>query len=412
MSLTRKNLMHKVKTAVTTAGALAMMALQLNYTNNWVQQTLNPSSMQTAFRESTKVPINGWRQEIDRVNISTVADIVRYEQYTGIMDLKKIVVTPDSFVRMHPIMLFSHSTFSHTGFANPLTNTVEINAKMERATVRHELKHIKTYATIRKHPEFLNRYTALAKDRSGQSQYRNIAEAVARWTLLADLLPPEEEHSCQSKGFITCYASQNALEDIAELATIVEEESMIKVTYGNKKSVDQLLDENSAIRKKIELLQEYQIIPREFFASRDLEKLYREALLVTRYYISYNYEKAQIYLDASKKFLKTYPTSAYISNIHATRADIYNRIGHRLDGSSETAILPKINQDAMKEWKQAAPYQNTSTQYAVLGAMEEAYFRAGLDNQRKACRDAKESLQFDHIKPIDIQKFLKERGVL
>lgn len=255
-----KKIAHK-----TLQAALAFHAFtQFNYCAQGDQD----SEQREEFEKEFGFPVQGFQKNVEGTegNLSKIAAAAEKERLEKPFALTSIRVSSDNYLQKSIFgqleYLIIKGGEAYDGINYPFMGRIYLDDRFAASTVHHEIKHAKTDEVLRHHPEFEEKWKALATDKDGDSLYSGYSgRFFSRVRLIGDLIDHDAPSIVENEalGFTTAYSRVHYYEDIAVLSEEAEKDYLvdqfIKYLYEQK---------NEKFIAKINLLQEYGLIPAEF----------------------------------------------------------------------------------------------------------------------------------------------------
>ncbi|VVB78853.1 Uncharacterised protein [uncultured archaeon] len=302
--------------------ALAHGATQINYTANDFVNYDNPSQMRRDFQKQFDFPIKGFEEDIEEQpkDIMGIAEVVQREKQTKNFQLRNMRIESNNYLKRSLAEQFGDIfTIGYSGWY--FGEKIGITKKAGQKTLTHEIKHAKTFDIIRDHPEFLDKWKALAKDENGNSLYRgDVVTACKRVRGLEKLfrdLPRPVNY--EKSGFVSNYARSNVYEDIAETCEMAELDPCIETyLFGvSPNPHNNAIPKNEKVVAKIKLAEEYGLIPPGFMEYSELKRLFPKALGAVEN--GSGTKTAEEFLEKSRAFLDKHPNSVYECELRVNR---------------------------------------------------------------------------------------------
>ena len=322
------------------------------YNNN------HPTPFRQEFQQRFGFPINGTLENVENSysTISNIIEVLKKEHFEMEPGIRKIEVRNPDFWNQSLIQQIGQKLFVYSSYGDPITLSIEIEKFTSKETLHHEIKHIKTYQIIKKHPEFLSRWIAWTTSQDGKNQYRcsNWLSYAIHRLKLSRLFRTQPSDDCAVQGFVSEYASEFVYEDIAELCSQAEETPALFWVFIYKKP-------NSKIIGKIKLAQEYKLIPPEFSEFVLLENNYFDCFEFLSS-LTLNSKNIDEFMSQSQEFLIKHPCSVYEPGIRERRGYIL--------------MLQKEYNRAVEEYKMAlkSPFKNSAYLSIALSHLGACYF--------------------------------------
>jgi hypothetical protein len=351
--------------------------------NNTVHEYF-PSAVRQEFKQQFNVTINGWLQDVEAnpILLHNLIAALSKEQAQGELPIRTITIEPtgegvwhkhpgsaiSSFFRKNLLAKLGLLVDAYSGWCNPLTANITIMRNTTEQVITHEIKHARTFTNphYRQLSEQWSRLTRQqgqayqhqdwmpwAFSRVGsteQQHYATCPQPLGTEMLFGEVRHQLEAqlHLCMLKenlkrGFSAADASTIVFEDIADASADAE---VLAAEH-----LDLLLQ--SPMMEKLQLAQQYGLIPREFLAYAALGSQNNDAE----------------FMRQSTAFLKQYPRTTYEAQIRLRRGNIHSA-GFLFRGNN--ALPP-----AIEEWKQgmAASLLPKDTYLGTLEQIANAYER-------------------------------------
>lgn len=366
---------------------------------NWINDSVNvlwPSKQRAEFEQEYGISIKGWKGDVEEQNyaLSFAAEVVDKEQREKPFQLCSISFESENYLKKNFINQARYLfTTEHSGYY--LLNRITLRFP-NLSVLHHEIKHAKTFEIIEKHPEFIEKWKALAFDENGNSQYLNRLEQVCSKAKILNKLVMEKYSDSEQNikfGFVTNYARTNLYEDVAEVCELAER------PFGDELKKNQ----NPIIAAKIKLAEEYALIPREFSEYVALKELFEDA--ISSFGFHTNLEESQSFIEKSEQFLRNHPNSVYEISIRSNRGKIFEKESPEL---------------AIKEWKQGLTAQfKEHLDYAIiLKYIAQAYSKLNAPEKSQLYDNAYQEFHRRlknndvHISKRGVNDFLQSHGEL
>lgn len=375
---------------------LLHLGTQAHYCANCIDNKVDPSKERYYLEEEFDILINGYREDVENSNggLSAIAETLHKERLEKPFRVNSLEFIPESYFKKDIL----HQTVSLTSGNSGYQVAGFIGLKVNYlAGICHEIKHAKTDEILELHPEFKDRWISFAVDDNGKSLY--IYESRLKSVLFrikgleSSAIPkdfPSEENT--KLGFVSSYARRDYYEDIAELCETAEisPSSFYGWLYE---------DESPGIKGKVQLAQEYGLIPKEFSEFVKLRHQYLEASKDEEY---------QSFLKESEEFLKIYPKSVYTIILRNLRGrTIQQYLGSTIDNRIEKAI---------QEFKLGlnAPFKDSYEYQTALDSISRLYSQIGFEEKAGLYKEAelkyKEGYKNNNIQIVinGVNYFLRE----
>lgn len=373
---------------------------QAHYCANRVDNAFSPSEERAAFEQEFDIPILGYKEDVETSNgsagnISVIVEALHKERLEKPVGIISFEFVPESYFKKDIIHQIVNLTVDE-GSGYQTKGFIGLNDSSYLGVIHHEIKHAKTDEILELYPEFRDRWIGLAADDNGKSLYTyesRLKRVLFRIKGLESSAIPKEFPSEENTklGFVSSYARRDYYEDIAELCGMAETSpsSFYGWLYQN---------ESPGIKGKVELAQEYGLIPREFPEFVRLHHQYLEA--------SQDYEYHS-FLKESEEFLKTSPESVYTINLRNLRGKTFQLYLDFIDNRLEKAI---------QEFKFGlnAPFKDSNEYLAALNSISRLYSKIGLEEKAELYKKAelkyKEGYKNNNVKIVinGVNDFLRK----
>ena len=404
----------KIATTIST-GILALHLLtQTNHSLNNLYHHFLPDKQRQEFVREFGFPLKGFDSDISGymgTGLYTIGDVIYKEMLERPFSLSSLSIrSPNYFKESIFDQIGYIITTDNGGYYDPITGAIVVEDGSPSA-LHHEIKHRKTFEIDKIHPEFLERWKNLAKRKNGESIYKPGLEQIClRFRLLNKLVDnPSNYEENNRYGFVSDYARTNVYEDIAELCEKVES---ISIQGGLSELFDYSPKTHQNLRPKIQLAQEYGLIPREFEDFMVLTLKYRNLHGENGYYDKSGAEEFLKNLDA---FAKKHPRSVYTADLREAKAGVYQ---------SMLALKDVKDKDGQKKliglYKDVllSPYKDRVAYGVSLTRLKDLYRNLGDINKYEiyAKADTLHSERFFGgfmmLSKEGVNDFLKEKGEL
>jgi len=367
---------------------------------NYCVQGNQDSAQRTEFEKEFGFPVQGFPRNVEGTegNLSKIAAAVEKERLERPFGLTSIRVSSDNYLQKSIFGQLEYIIIkggeAYDGINYPFMGRIYLSDGFAASTVNHEIKHAKTDDIICSNPEFEEKWKALATDKDGNSLYSGYSGLVfSRVRLIGDFIDHDAPSITENEalGFTTVYSRVHFYEDIAVLSEEAERDYLvdqfIKYLYEQK---------NEKFIAKINLLQEYGLIPAEF-----------TEYIGVRQKIKNNQKDdgpLEEIFEVSDEFLGKYPHSVYEIVLRKIRGDALN-----LGARGEEAIFEyKLGLTSI--------YKDNEFYPAILGNVSHCY--AGLRNKEMAAVYEKAKEKYDagwkgndvKIAVHGVNDFLQENG--
>ncbi|MBI5803912.1 hypothetical protein HY450_01575 [Candidatus Pacearchaeota archaeon] len=327
-----------------------------------------PSKEREAFRQEFGFPIRGWESDIvgeDKRGFSNFVQVVHKERMEKPFDITSLTIEPKEFYKksgFQQILQTFSSGYSGNYFLDKIGVVGKIEPLTSTATLHHECKHAKTSEILREHPEFRERWEELAKDKNGKSlYYTNFEYVCSRFAGLDTLVEAKKKNNEEDdkEGFVSNYARTSFAEDVAELG---EEAEVNPWRFYHWLFGDSA---NPTIKGKVELAQEFGIIPREFSEFVRLQRIMSQDINYGPETYTVNANKAKKFMEESEVFLSKNVKSIYEGEVRVDRGYIMMKC---LGENHYT------NEEVAEEYKKVLTSEFKSFEYAnALSNLAEVY---------------------------------------
>jgi len=304
------------------------LATQTYHTARALYYTAYPTEIRRSFAEKFGFPLQGY--DIEETNSAAqIAAVLHKEKMEMDFSLDAIYIRSFSYLQK-PI---HEQFFSMVGTGNGgycYNKFVVLQSPVWEGTVHHEIKHAKAYAIWAAHPEFIEKWEALAKGKNGQSLYLSPQED---WCYdykgLRNFVREQNKKEDEKLGFVSSYARRNSDEDIAELCEEAELKAPNFIPWLYTAP-------NQRIQAKTRLAEQYQLIPPYFSA-----------------YVFVLSQQKELFMKTSDDFLKRHQKSIYEGSLRKNR-------GKFLEEKALQLQIKEYADKAMEEYKNGicAPYKN------------------------------------------------------
>ncbi|RME31421.1 hypothetical protein D6789_02860 [Candidatus Woesearchaeota archaeon] len=286
---------------------------------------LHPNELQRYFKEEYGVSLYGTRQGLEAFQrgefplSSRLIEVLEQESRNPNFTLRSITIEPTTYTDKSIVQQFAELfADDYVGYAWP--RHIVLKPLAQQDTMFHEVKHVESFSIMRQHPEFLERWLALARDEDGNSLYKhpplvNILYNLKFITEEETLLSSEE---LRRKGFISDYARTTVLEDMAELGGEVAKRQTDFRLFAEALTTNNW----PRLKGKLLLAAEYGLIPEEFPAFINVYKLHKSAWTCSFRSCWLDQENLHQFMETAEAFLNKYPDSIYAPNVRNLRAGI------------------------------------------------------------------------------------------
>lgn len=396
-SLASKSLAAKVFRRSLQAVIGFHLLTQVNYCIRGTSQ----SKERDEFEREFGFAVQGFRGDVEenKEKLSEIADAVQKEKIEKPFDLTAIRISSKHYVGKSIFGQLEHLAIkggeAYSGINYPLIGRIYINSdSVHSSTVHHEIKHAKTDSLLLNRPEFKQRWVALAVDDDGNDLYTGYVNWVlSKARFVGKWVTRKEVKDYEKAGFITSYAALGFYEDVAE--TCEEAESR------NSFSIDKLIkllymEKNEKIIAKINLAQEYDLIPAEFSDYILLQKSFQEK--------EESKEALGALLAESGIFLAEHPASVYEITLRKKRGRMLEKEERYVDAIAEYKL------GLLTEYKYHDDYPD------LLSDISDCYRKMNKTENSGLYSKAKERYELGwkandiHIAVHGVNDFLRENG--
>ena len=367
---------------------------------NYCVQGNQDSAQRTEFEKEFGFPVQGFPRNVEGTegNLSKIAAAVEKERLERPFGLTSIRVSSDNYLQKSIFGQLEYIIIkggeAYDGINYPFMGRIYLSDGFAASTVNHEIKHAKTDDIICSNPEFEEKWKALATDKDGNSLYSGYSGLVfSRVRLIGDFIDHDAPSITENEalGFTTVYSRVHFYEDIAVLSEEAERDYLvdqfIKYLYEQK---------NEKFIAKINLLQEYGLIPAEFTEYIGIRQKIKNNQKDDR--------PLEEIFEISDTFLDRHKDSVYEIVLRKIRGDALN-----LGARGEEAIFEyKLGLTSI--------YKDNEFYPAILGNVSHCY--AGLRNKEMAAVYEKAKEKYDagwkgndvKIAVHGVNDFLQENG--
>ena len=367
---------------------------------NYCVQGNQDSAQRTEFEKEFGFPVQGFPRNVEGTegNLSKIAAAVEKERLERPFGLTSIRVSSDNYLQKSIFGQLEYIIIkggeAYDGINYPFMGRIYLSDGFAASTVNHEIKHAKTDDIICSNPEFEEKWKALATDKDGNSLYSGYSGLVfSRVRLIGDFIDHDAPSITENEalGFTTVYSRVHFYEDIAVLSEEAERDYLvdqfIKYLYEQK---------NEKFVAKINLLQEYGLIPAEFTEYIGIRQKIKNNQKDDR--------PLEEIFEISDTFLDRHKDSVYEIVLRKIRGDALN-----LGARGEEAIFEyKLGLTSI--------YKDNEFYPAILGNVSHCY--AGLRNKEMAAVYEKAKEKYDagwkgndvKIAVHGVNDFLQENG--
>mgnify|MGYP005623720569 CR=1 FL=1 len=253
-----------------------------------------------------------------------------------------------------------------------------------KPTIHHEIKHVKTNDITKEDPDFLDKWAALATGEDGNSMYMDKRESKnyfargERGENIRDNNWPKDK--LEENGFISGYARKNVLEDIAETCEQVEIASSLLSSSLWEKRIINPDTKNKRFIAKIELAQEYSLIPKDFTEWVELKNFYDGLWGYNGYYGRNGIREEVIdsFIIKAEEFLEKNPDSYYEGTV----------LWHIGDTLLEKGWTDENKREAAIAFTRSLSAKNKRDYFYSLTALERIYYRDQKFEKAEIIREA------------------------
>ena len=381
---------------------------------NYCLQANQESEQRTAFEKEFGFPLQGYREDVEdrEENVSRIALAVYRQKLEKDFNLSAIRISSDDYTRKSIVGQLEHILFeggsAYSGIAPPDLQRLYFNHNsVSYSTVVHELKHTKTEEIHDQHPEFKEKWLAITPDEDGVSAYSSLPlwfisklRYIGKYVTIGNYDPKENERL----GFTSSYGRFWWYEDVA----VVSEEAQNNSLGDIKNYIRFLyLEKNEKIIAKVNLLQEYGLIPAEFTEYIGVRKHFKDYEDIQKSEENRCWEKESSLdkvLKASAAFLNSYPETTYGIILRQMR-------GNFLEKNKRYA-------EAILEYKSGLhfAFKDHETYANILGSLSDCYNHLDNNEESSLYAQAKERYVAGwkgndiHIAVHGVNDFLEENG--
>ncbi len=351
--------------------ALALHAgTQANYCLTGSQN----NEQRAAFEKEFGFSVQGFKEDLEdeNQNLSKIASAVHKEQLEKQFHLSAIRVSSEHYWRKSIPGQLEHIVIkggeAYDGINYPFAGRIYLDDDFSIYTVNHEIKHAKTDWLMLHHPEFEERWRISALDAGGNSLYSGYgARIFPKIRLIGDYVDEEAFSGTENEklGFVSSYARVCFYEDVAEVSEMAERPYSV---YAFARLLYE--DKNEKIISKVNLAQEYGLIPAEFSEYIAVLKAFNEK--------KESADASDALLDLSGDFLAKHPNSVYKIIIHGERGKIMENKEQRKEAVEEYRLGLK------------AEYKDPSYYPDIISSISSCYEKMGDDEKAALYQKAKE----------------------
>ncbi len=389
--------------------------VQIIHTGNEIRQNLFPSEYQQETEEMFGFKILNIPNNLDGHDLTNMTERIMIEKQEKDFELDKIRIIPAHYLEQS--FLDHLGDIFTTGYDGYYANkVVGLQHDFDPQTLTHELKHRKTFEVIAEHPEFLEKWKALAVDEDGNSIYKTGFQQAATYIKILNNFAKEDPLTTSESielGFMSDYARTNVYEDIAVLCETAEEVRVGLSTDFGSMVRDDSTKGNILIKKKLELAQEYGLLPEEFSEYMVLKEDQRELYLGR---MCIDGSKVPDYIEKIEDFLERYPESTYKADLTYDKCRFMRTI-IPFEEEEAAAYIDNIVSH-LKEGLEISPKYWTG--YGLLLTEMEKMYRHHLNDPERA--SIYEEAQVQYFKRREegdlsvlkngVNDFLREKGEL
>ncbi|MBI3333954.1 hypothetical protein HYZ97_00510 [Candidatus Pacearchaeota archaeon] len=397
------------------AGLLALhLGTQAAYWFNDAWHTARPSKARIEFQQAFDIPLRGWSADIEdnEYSVASLGEVFhrRSCDKKHALGVSSFRIESPSYLKKSLVQQAGAVFIPHLGYFMPLVNAAHADARAGSTTQYHEINHGEVLALIRKHPEFEEKWRALAVDASGESLYRNpLAQVLSRIRGLQKLVPKEQRSSYEliKLGFISEYAQTSFLEDVAELCAEANDSShLFALNYFRQNDSAK----NKRIQDKVRLAEAYGLVPAGISEYADLMSHYNASFAPFEF--SGRAVSKETFIDASDAFLKKHPRTSLEIVIRNSRLRIMQELHKQREKYVREDVLEEYQRLFACPFKERENYAWALDMFREFWQFEDEPFRA------EVCSDALR-LFYAYIKNKDVNLsrngvnyFLEEKGLL
>ncbi|MBI4918953.1 hypothetical protein HY837_03420 [archaeon] len=359
------------------------------YTADKIYNSSFPSRERKEFVEQFKIPLEGYRSDIEKENrIGLLTQVLLREKFTRDFDLEKIVVLSDNILKRD----FGGQRYYFNSSSTEAAHTIPRDEKhkdilrLEESkpdffilAVHHEIKHTKTFDVLEEDPNFEAKWKANATE-NGKTLY------LEDISVLKAIKITQKE--LEQQGFVSVYSKLNWMEDLAEFCANAElnPDKFYSPMYEHN---------NQRFINKVNLAQEKRLIPQEFSQYLLVRNLYRQSFVNEKM----NPARAREFLAESEKLLG----SIY-------ECELRERRGMIMTFFSQTQDSEFTLEDAIKEHKKGllADYKDVPSYTLNLISLQGCYVFLRDYKTAEIYGEAKKEYPRNSN---GVNDFLKERGI-
>ncbi|MBU1976362.1 MAG: hypothetical protein KKA62_00225 [Nanoarchaeota archaeon] len=304
--------------------ALLHLGTQANYCYSGSRTTPE----RTLFESEFNFSVNGFREDIEdkEGSLSKIANAAHKERLEKPFDLNVLRISSDDYLKRSipgqaEFILAKGGEF-YDGINLFFMGWIDyewinLSSTFLYSTIHHEIKHLKTDQILSEHPEFKERWLALSRDEYGNNLHTSFIKnyVLPKLWFFEKMATPDFFESAENEklGFISNRARVWWYEDVAELCGNAEsryyEEDFARWIYEDK---------NEKIIAKVQLAQEYRLIPAEFSEYIEVQKDHEESEKGTK-------ESIDSFLKRSEEFLEKNPLTVYEITLREERGEIFEK---------------------------------------------------------------------------------------
>lgn len=298
------------------------LGTQANYCYTGSRQT----EQRLEFEERFGLEIQGFRDDVEgeEGNLSRLTQAVYKEKLEKDFDLKAIRISSENYLKRSILGQLEFIVIrgeAYDGINYPFDNLflkrIYLSHDFASSTAHHEIKHAKTDHVLKQHQEFKEKWINLAKDENGNSLYSGYGSWLfSKVRIVGSFVdsPSYDYEENERLGFLNSYSRLWFYEDIAEIGEAAEEKflvgRMIRLLYEDK---------NEIITAKVNLAQEYGLIPAEYSKYIKVQKDFKDHEMMG--------DSSDALLEASDEFLSRHLGSVYEINLRNMRGNLLERKG-------------------------------------------------------------------------------------
>ncbi|MEK6853496.1 MAG: hypothetical protein AABX64_02325 [Nanoarchaeota archaeon] len=349
------------------AAVKLVLALHAGTQVNYCVTGSRDSPQRTAFEREFGFSVQGFKEDLEdeNQNLSKIASAVHKEQLEKQFHLSAIRVSSEHYWRKSIPGQLEHIVIkggeAYDGINYPFAGRIYLDDDFSIYTVNHEIKHAKTDWLMLHHPEFEKKWLASTLDAEGNSPYSGYSSKILpRIRLIGDYFEGRYFDSTENEklGFVSSYARICFYEDVAELSEMAEKPYSV---YAFARLLYE--DKNEKIIHKVNLAQEYGLIPAEFSEYVAVQKAFNENKELA--------DASDALLDLSGDFLARHPNSVYEIIIRGERGKILEKKEQRREAVEEYRLGLK------------AEYKDPNYYSDIISSISGCYEKMG-DNEMAA----------------------------